>query len=263
MTPNNNNLPPVTPRVNEAELAGTTDVVELPSKGLFYTHKKGEVTVEYMTALDENILTSPNLIQKGTQFDVLLKAKIKDPDFVVDDLLRGDKDTILLFLRCTSYGTEFPVTVFDPTAGEKLETTIDLGRICAKEVSDFPDEDMLFTFDLPLTKKRVRFRLLTDREETNLSRTIEAKAKKLGVSHGVTDRLKAQIVSVDGDIDKFKISQIVDRLPVKDSYALRLFMHEVEPGLDANYEFVSPTTGETFRSEVSFGIRMFYPSAKL
>lgn len=255
---------PMMPRQAEPEAIGFTDIVELPSKGIFYPHKKSEVIVELMTALDENILTSYSLIKNNTQFDMLLKAKIKDPDFVVDDLLRGDKDMILLHLRCTSYGTEFPVSVFDPTEGEKIETTVDLSRIGMKEMVAHPDEDLMFHFTLPITKQLVRFRLLTDREETNLTRTTEAKAKRFGgVSHSVTDRLKAQIMELGGVTDKLKISGMVDKLPVKDSYELRLFMHEVEPGLDTSYEFVSPTTGETFRGEVTFGPRLFYPSLKL
>lgn len=257
----------VTPRQPEIENAAFTDVVELPSKGIFYSHKKGEVTIELMTALDENILTSPNLIRNNTQFDVLLRQKIKDPDFNVDELLRGDKDTILLFLRCTSYGTEYPVTVYDPFSGESFETTVDLSRIMAKELDAMyqPEEDSMFSFILPKSGKKVRFRLLTEKEETTLARTIEAKAKRMGggVAQTVTDRLKAQLMEFDGITDRMRISLAVDKMLVKDSYELRLFMHEVEPGLDTNYEFVSPTTGETFQQQITFGIRLFYPSAKL
>lgn len=256
----------VTPRPPEIENSAFTDVVELPSKGIFYAHKKGEVVIELMTALDENILTSPNLIRNNTQFDVLLRQKIKDPDFNVDELLRGDKDTLLLFLRCTSYGTEFPVTVFDPFTSESFETTVDLSRITAKELDDEyqPEEDGMFSFTLPKSGKKVRFRLLTEKEETTLARTIDAKAKRMGgIAHTVTDRLKAQLVEFDGITERMRIALAVDRMLVKDSYELRLFMHEVEPGLDTNYEFVSPTTGETFHQQITFGIRLFYPSAKL
>lgn len=265
--PNNYDTPTgVTPRPPEIDNSAFTDVVELPSKGIFYTHKKGEVVVELMTALDENILTSPHLIRNNTQFDVLLRQKIKDPDFNVDELLRGDKDTLLLFLRCTSYGTEYPVSVYDPFSGENYDTTVDLSRITAKELDDKyqPEEDCMFSFMLPKAQKKVRFRLLTEKEETTLARTIEAKAKRMGgIAHTVTDRLKAQIVDFDGATEKMRISQAVDKMLVKDSYELRLFMHEVEPGLDTNYEFVSPTTGETFQQPITFGIRLFYPSAKL
>ena len=46
-----------------------TEVVELPSKGYFYPKDNplasGKVEMKYMTAREEDILTSPNLIQKN------------------------------------------------------------------------------------------------------------------------------------------------------------------------------------------------------
>ena len=49
------------------------DIVELPSKGIFYTHKKKTLKVAYLTASDENILTSPCLSQSGELMDILKK----------------------------------------------------------------------------------------------------------------------------------------------------------------------------------------------
>jgi len=54
------------------------DVLELPSKGLLYPGKSSTVKVEYLTASDENILTSPNLIRSGKVLDVLIERKIKN-----------------------------------------------------------------------------------------------------------------------------------------------------------------------------------------
>lgn len=51
------------------------DVISLPSGGRFYKNKKDSVKVAYMTAADENILTSPNLLQSGKVLDVLLEKR--------------------------------------------------------------------------------------------------------------------------------------------------------------------------------------------
>ena len=51
--------------------------VSLPSKGKLYTNGISEVQIDYMTASDENLLSSPELIRKGTVIDELLKRKIK------------------------------------------------------------------------------------------------------------------------------------------------------------------------------------------
>ncbi len=52
------------------------DVVELPSKGIHYANKKKSVRVAYLTAADENILSSQNLLKTNTVIDELLKRKI-------------------------------------------------------------------------------------------------------------------------------------------------------------------------------------------
>ena len=52
--------------VQEVQLQAPFDVIPLPSKGLLYPGQQGNVKVEYMTAMDENILTSPNLIKKSS-----------------------------------------------------------------------------------------------------------------------------------------------------------------------------------------------------
>ena len=72
------------------------DVVPLPSQGIFYTNKKKSLKVGYLTAQDENLLLSNsgnnNLVM------TLLKNKIYEPDFNVNELLDGDAEAILIFL---------------------------------------------------------------------------------------------------------------------------------------------------------------------
>ena len=59
-----------------------TEVIDLPSKGYFYPEKSplssGQVELKYMTAKDEDVLTSQNLIAKGIVLDVLLDSLIVD-----------------------------------------------------------------------------------------------------------------------------------------------------------------------------------------
>jgi len=63
-----------------AETKFPTEMVNLPSKGWFYDSTNplasGEVEVKYMTAKEEDILTSQNLIKKGVVFDKLLDALV-------------------------------------------------------------------------------------------------------------------------------------------------------------------------------------------
>ena len=73
------------------------DIIELPSQGLLYPNKKSKVKVEFLTAMDENILSSPNISENESVIDILIKRKVKDLDFDIDDLLVGDKIAIIVF----------------------------------------------------------------------------------------------------------------------------------------------------------------------
>ncbi len=68
--------------------------------------------------MDENILTSPNLLQSGKFVDVLLKRKVRNSEIPVKDLLIGDRNAILIWLRATGYGEKYPVTIQTPEGGE-------------------------------------------------------------------------------------------------------------------------------------------------
>ena len=59
-----------------------TEFIELPSKGHFYPEdnplSSGKVEMKYMTAREEDILTSVNLINQGVVIDKLLEELIID-----------------------------------------------------------------------------------------------------------------------------------------------------------------------------------------
>ena len=51
------------------------DVVELPSRGIYYKNNKKSVKVSFLTAADENILSSNTLLASGSMTNELLKRK--------------------------------------------------------------------------------------------------------------------------------------------------------------------------------------------
>ena len=91
-----------------AEVKFPTEVVDLPSKGLLYPKENplssGQIEVKYMTAKEEDILTSANLIKSGRVIEKLLESLIVDKSIKVDDILVGDKNAILIAARILAYG---------------------------------------------------------------------------------------------------------------------------------------------------------------
>ena len=136
------------------------DVIPLPSKGKLYKNKKESVRLAYMTTADENILTSPNLLQSGEFLEILINRKILEPTLRYKDLLPGDRNAIMLWLRATAYGEIYPVTLLDEL-NEPFDTEINLNELKTIELNENPDEEGLFYFQLPLTKAEIKFRLLT------------------------------------------------------------------------------------------------------
>ena len=137
------------------------DNVPLPSNGECYKNKLDKVPVGYLTAYDENLIVSPNLYKDGTFLDELLKSKIMNSAINIDDLLPGDRDAIILWLRGTSYGTDFPVTATDSETGKQFDTVVDLTNIHPKPFKLKGDENGYFDFELPVSKDKIKFRFLT------------------------------------------------------------------------------------------------------
>ena len=149
------------------------DVIQLPSNGQCYKSKMDRVPVAYLTAYDENIITSPNLYKDGLVIDFLLKNKIVNKEINPDDLVSGDVDAITLFLRATSYGPEFPIVVRDPETGEQIDTVVDLTTLKPRDFKLVGDENGWFEFETPLKKDKIKFRYLTRKQEKQLQKITE------------------------------------------------------------------------------------------
>lgn len=155
---------------NNVDITAQYDVVELPSKGQCYKDKFSRVPVGYLTAYDENFITSPNLYKDGLVIDYLLRHKIMNKNIDIEELVAGDVDAITLFLRMTSYGPEYPIIARDPDSGEEIETVIDLSNLKVKDFTLTSDENGWFDFTLPVSKDVVKFRFLTRKDKRILEK---------------------------------------------------------------------------------------------
>lgn len=137
------------------------DIVTLPSKGQCYPCKKENIAIAYLTAADENIIASPTLYKDGKIVDQLLYNNVIDQDFNPDDLCLGDADAIILWLRATGYGYDFPITVTDPLTGNEIKTSVDLSSIKTRPFKLVSDENGWFDFTLPVRGDVIKFKYIT------------------------------------------------------------------------------------------------------
>ena len=243
----------------------STEVISLPSKGLCYPESsplsKGEITIKLMTAKEEDILTSTNLIRKGIQLDKLLESIIVEPGVNVNDLLIGDKNAILVTSRMLAFGPDYEITIKDNVTGKDIETNVDLSKIQVKEI----DENRLnrnneYEFVLPVSKTPIKFKLLTHGDELAINKDIEATEKITKQSNEITTRYRRIITEVDGNKDLGYISNFVaNQLLAGDSRGLRKYMKEITPDLDLTFEF-EHSDGEMEALKIPFGIGFFYPA---
>ena len=154
-------VPVVPENWDKMDFTESFDVIPLPSKGQCYEGNMSTIAVSYLTANDENMIVSPNLYRDGLILDYLLKAKIKNKNIDPDDLLEGDREAIILWLRATGYGTQYPITVTDNKTGIEFDTILDLTQIKHKPFVLEGDENGYFDYTLPVTKDEVKFRFLT------------------------------------------------------------------------------------------------------
>ena len=246
-----------------------TEMISLPSKGYLYPDdnplSSGEVEVKYMTAREEDILTSGNLIQKGIVLDKLLEALIVS-DINLDDLLIGDKNAILLAARVLAYGKEYEFEYVDSSNGETKTDTVDLTSFQPKDVDfkKFTKGVNEHDFTLPNSKKVITFKLVTQGDEKSVESQLKALIKiSKGVSPEITTRLKQQIVAVDGNRDTATINKFVDNeLLSRDTFQFRKHLVAMTPDVDMTC-IVDLDDGTEQEITVPVTVTFFWPDARI
>ena len=254
----------------ESQYGFPTEVLSLPSQGLLYPKgsplSSGTIDVKYMTAKEEDILTSQNLITQGVVLDKLLDSIIADRTIKMNDMLIGDKNALLIGTRILGYGKEYNCTITDPDTLEEVEQTIDLSTFTPKEVdTKLLENGNSFEFELPNSKRVIGFKLLTHGDEkkiTEINKDYEKATQLTGIDHSLTNRLKFQIQSVDGDTEQKTIDNFVDNeFLALDSRAFRKYRDEINPDVEMVFDYTSQT-GKQHKIDVPIGVEFFWPAAE-
>jgi len=247
-----------------------TEVIELPSQGKAYAEghplSKGTVEIKYMTAREEDILASQNLIRKGVVLDKLFESVVVEEGLDIGDIFVGDKNAILLATRVLGYGADYEVEVTDPFTLEQQKVSIDLSKVQTKDIDfDKLNTENKYEFELPTSNKKIVFKLLTHKDEMDINKDIQAMQRLSGKgeapSQDVSTRLRYMIQEVDGNTDRGFINNFVkNNLLARDSRALRNYVREISPDLNLTFNFTSDITGETEALDIPFGAGFFYPT---
>jgi hypothetical protein len=244
-----------------SELKFPTEMVDLPSKGLFYPENhplaSGKIEMKYMTAKEEDILTNRVYIEKGVVIDKLLQSLIVTKiDF--NDLLLVDKNAIMIAARVLGYGKDYEFVY----KGDKC--SVDLSILEPNVVDDslWKKGKNEFSYTLPTTGHILTFKLLTHGDEKKINDEIKGLQKLQKDSNPeLTTRLKHIITSVNGDTEPKIIRQFVDNiLLARDARALREYIRSVTPEIEIKFDYDNGT-GVEEGAIVPIGLNFFWPDA--
>ena len=247
-----------------AEVKFPTEVVDLPSQGLLYPKdsplSSGTIEIKYMTAREEDILTSANLIKRGVVVEKLIEALIVDKSIKSNELLVGDKNAVLIAARILAYGKNYEVEI----EGQKVD--VDLTQLKDKKLdkSIVTEGANEFEFDLPATKRKLTFKLLTSGDEKEIDKEV-AGYEKIGdgIGYELTTRLKHMIVSIDGDTKRTSINSFVDNEFLSmDSIAFRTHANNIMPDVDMTSTFTD-VDGNEKEFTVPMTVTFLWPSARV
>ena len=239
-----------------------SEVIDLPSEGKLYPQNSplssGKLELKYMTAREEDILTSQNLIKKGVVIDRLINSLILTEGVTTNDLVLGDKNAVMVAARILAYGPDYLCEIAHPTTGQIIEQTFNLADCPFKKLSDDITENN-FEIELPVSKKKITFRLLTGKEENQITEELKS-SKKLGteVLPELTTRLRYTITSVDGNKDKKLINDfVINQLLARDSMHLRKYIKSVSPDIELRQEVMLGE--ETVTVDIPMTANFFWP----
>ena len=173
---------------------------------------------------------------------------------------------MIVAARITGYGEEYDTKVTCPSCSSVEEYSFTLDNIKVNDIEEAQETYGYtqsgvdtFTVQLPLTKASVECRLLTGADELKLYREAERKARRKISDSTLTDQFKAFIVSVNGNSDKFNLTNFINAMPARDSRFLRTSYGKIAPNVDLTQTFECSSCGYSADMEVPLTADFFWP----
>lgn len=206
------------------------DMIPLPSNGECYPHKKKTIPVAYLTASDENLIISPNLYNSGQFIDIMLDRKILDKSIRAKDLCDGDRDAIVLWLRATAYGTDYPIVA--TKNGKEFNTTVDLSTLKYYDFNLKGDENGYFDYKTG-NGDLIKFKILTHSDEMDLKNQQINKINNVNAAF-ISEECEKIIENIN-DITADGKEDVIDAIKQVSDWANIFLKEEVDVNLDKMY----------------------------
>ena len=239
------------------------ETIDLPSEGKVYPASSplatGKLDVKYMTAREEDILTSTNIRAAGSALEQVINNLIATPGVKMADLVPGDIEAIIVGCRILAYGKDYPVELGCTTCGQKFTTVVDVSKLKLKHITE-PVKDGKFSTVLP-TGVEVVVRVLTRAQLQKVQEEVEHTKKLENIERDITILHRHMLVSVDGDTSFGKLKTFSENMLARDSLALRKFVKKILPGVDYTITCTCTHCGANVEGGMPMGADFFWPEA--
>ena len=263
-------VPEMMQQNNALNFSVPTEFVELPSQGKNYPeghslHGTDSVEIRFMTAKDEDILTSKTLLKKGLALDRLLENIIVDKSVRPDELYIGDRNALIVAARISGYGELYETRATCPSCETAVDTAFNLKQIGVYHGDEYEEHDIsetdngTYIVKLPHSKVNIEVRLLTGKDEKYLIKWAENKRKNRLPESPMTDQFKMFVVSANGVTDQGQVHTFIETMPAADSRYLRQAYQKIVPNVDMRQEFLCTACGFEQVMEVPFTTDFFWP----
>lgn len=254
---------------NPLNFVTPTEFVELPSEGKCYPedhslHNEETIEIKFMTAKDEDILTSEALLKKGIALDRFLENIVLDKTIDLDTLMIGDKNAILVAARASGFGHNYDAFVTCMDCGTKNMVMFDLqnpafvGRLDMEQEVIKQISTGIYSTVMPLSKFTVNFRLMNSGDEKFLAQELK-KTPEDREENLLTGQFKRIILSIEGHDDQTVINQYVENMPTIDSRHFKMCLKAATPNIEIKETMNCKKCSTSKEVDVPFGTSFFWP----
>jgi len=264
--------------------------VTLPSRGQYYSGKLpgGICRVRAMGIHADKILATERLAQTGESIDYLFRHCVELTDgFDPLDLLSGDRNFLLYYLRGITHGNEYEFVLKCPSCGNTSVQTYDLNELAKTMQTAKPDlGEEPFKVILPYMSKvagsevwvKVRFMRGRDisaiasrqRFQKRVRAATATKQLSVVIDNALTENLSLIIAAFGGAgltgevTDSAKIRALADseKMHSSDTATIREFLKANAPGIDTQIRASCPDCSREFDVDLPLQESFFRPTSK-
>ena len=259
--------------------------VVLPSQGNFYLNKPtlsslNEVLVRPMTAKDELLFKSPDILMNGESLVEVVRSWV--PDIQDPNEIPGpDFSVLMLAVRLATYGKEFPYTGGCTECATPTEFNVDIEFLLDTQITPLEREYKVIIDELTVYVKPYDLRcqirsalanfeqqaitnnILTDTETTDADKQIELGRSLKKITEITYELILRSIIKIDTPKDSIEDSQLIAEWLHdigKNTFGLisSKILEVTESGFNSQVEYSCKDCGKSNTTPIIFDPTVFF-----